>query len=136
MITNSLDYIPLALRTEATLSAPFMARLEHSIIGLVTETGEIADAYKKAKFYGKEIDIVNLCEEMGDLFWYLAVMIDAINKYQRGRYHPSDNVRDAGFESLMRMNIEKLRKRYPEKFSPELALNRDLDAERKALGGA
>ncbi len=135
MISNSLDYIPLALRTEATRSLPFMERLEHSVIGLTTEVGELADAYKKAKFYDKEIDIINLCEEMGDVMWYMAVAMDAINKYQRARF-PSSTAPDAGFESLMRLNIEKLRKRYPDKFTSELALNRDLEAERKALGGS
>lgn len=135
MIQNSLDYIPLALRTDATQSAPFMTRLEHSLIGLTTEVGELADAYKKHKFYGKELDIVNLCEEMGDILWYLAVMVDAINKHQRSRF-PNVVASDAGLESLMRLNIDKLRRRYPDKFTSEQALNRNLNEERKALGGA
>ncbi len=33
----------------------------------------------------------------------------------------------------MQNNIDKLRKRYPEKFTEEKALNRDLDSERKEL---
>ena len=39
-----------------------------------------------------------------------------------------DDVPDA-----QRRNIRKLRARYPDKFAPELAIVRDLDAEREAL---
>lgn len=38
-------------------------------------------------------------------------------------------------EQAMERNIEKLRKRYPEKFTAEAALNRDLDGERAVLEG-
>ena len=34
---------------------------------------------------------------------------------------------------MLQMNIDKLRKRYPEKFDSDLAINRDTDAERVIL---
>ncbi len=36
------------------------------------------------------------------------------------------------FEEVMEMNVRKLKKRYPDKFTQESALNRDLESERKA----
>jgi len=36
-------------------------------------------------------------------------------------------------EEMLRMNIEKLRKRYPEKYTDEQAIVRDVDAEREIL---
>jgi NTP pyrophosphatase (non-canonical NTP hydrolase) len=36
-------------------------------------------------------------------------------------------------EKMLQMNIDKLRKRYPEKFDSNLAINRDTDAERVIL---
>jgi NTP pyrophosphatase (non-canonical NTP hydrolase) len=46
-------------------------------------------------------------------------------------------VRSCGFtlEDAMVRNVAKLQKRYPDKFTPEQALNRDLVAEREALEG-
>jgi len=41
--------------------------------GLVTEIGEIVDNYKRHWFYKKELNLINLKEEVGDLLWYLAV---------------------------------------------------------------
>lgn len=94
------------------------ARLLHAAIGLCTETGELQDALKKNLIYGKTLDLVNVLEEAGDLLWYLALALDA-----------------SGFtpEQAMERNIEKLRKRFPEGYSNEKALVRDLDAERKEL---
>lgn len=40
---------------------------------------------------------------------------------------------DLDFREILYTNIEKLRKRYPEKFTEEAALNRDLDSERATL---
>jgi hypothetical protein len=37
------------------------------------------------------------------------------------------------FEKVQRMNIAKLKKRYPEKFSLDNAENRDLDGEVQAM---
>lgn len=122
------EYQKLALRTEYTphfvasppgLSYdPQIARLIHGMIGVCTEAGELQDQVKKHLIYGKRLDMTNVMEEIGDVLWYCALTLDA-----------------AGFtfEECMRTNIDKLRKRFPDKFTQEQALNRDLDAERKAL---
>lgn len=115
-MTNA-EYIKLAIRTESTLQPD---RILHAIMGLVTESGELMDAKKKEHFYGKKLDWHNLIEEAGDIFWYLAILCDAMN---------------VPFEEVQRRNIDKLKTRYPDKFSTEKALNRDLDAERLVIEG-
>jgi NTP pyrophosphatase (non-canonical NTP hydrolase) len=92
--------------------------LLHGAIGLATEAGEMLDAVKRALFYGAELDRTNLVEELGDLEWYMAVIRDALGVSQ---------------EDVQRINIEKLRARYPEKFSRDHALQRDLGRERAVL---
>jgi len=90
----------------------------HCAIGIVTEAGELLDAFKKNIYYCKPFDKVNLKEEIGDLMWYI-----------------SNFCRLNGFdlEDIMKININKLKVRFPEKFSNELAENRDLEAERREL---
>ena len=92
--------------------------LLHGAIGLATEAGEMLDAIKRALFYGAELDRTNLIEELGDLEWYMAVIRDALGVDQ---------------DEVQRINIEKLRARYPEKFTQEHALERDLERERTVL---
>ena len=78
------------------------------------------DVVKKNVFYGKPIDWTNVIEEAGDLLWYLAVLARATN---------------TPLEEIGRINIAKLQKRYPDKFTTEHAIHRDLDGERKVLEG-
>lgn len=51
---------------------PPMAHKEHMFCGIITEIGEIVDIYKKNIAYDKEIDRVNLLEEIADVTWYIA----------------------------------------------------------------
>ena len=95
-------------------------RLLHSAIGLFTEAGELLQALSDHFFDGLELDSVNISEELGDCFWYLAIGSDALK---------------TGFPAIMEQNIEKLRARYPEKFDSQKAINRDLAAERSILEG-
>ena len=123
---NSQNYISDAIKTESQdfkaigerFSDPSTIRLMHGAFGLCTEAGEFLDALKKHAFYGKELDKVNLAEELGDLFWYMAIISDELG---------------VSFESVMKTNIDKLKARYGEKFSEERAEKRDLDTEREIL---
>jgi NTP pyrophosphatase (non-canonical NTP hydrolase) len=90
----------------------------HGAIGISTEAGELLDAIKKHIFYGKKIDEVNLLEEIGDVFWYCGVLL-----YNLGY----------SFEEVQEKNILKLRLRYPNKFTTDKAINRDLIKEREEL---
>ncbi len=111
------EYQEAAARTLADLNNPLLNDL-HMVTGMVTESAEIADAYKKHFAYGKELDLVNVKEELGDLLWYIVGLCTMHN------WDPKD---------IMANNIAKLRARYPEKFNQEQALNRDLNAERNIL---
>jgi NTP pyrophosphatase (non-canonical NTP hydrolase) len=117
------DYQKAALRTESTpnfvdTEDPQLARMLHAALGVCTESGELQDMLKKHLIYGKDFDPINVIEECGDVLWYLALALDA-----------------TGFslQDCMERNIAKLRKRFPDRFTSEKALVRDLDAERAAL---
>lgn len=117
------DYIKNAIRTESkdyqfTKTGNVTPRIEHAVMGIVTEAGELMDAIKKAKIYGKELDKINIVEELGDLMWYFALLSDELK---------------VTFEEIWDKNIRKLALRYPEKYSHDKALNRTLDKEREEL---
>lgn len=92
--------------------------LLHSMLGIASEAGEFVDPFKRSLHYGKKIDAVNLDEEIGDLLWYISIYCEA---------------RGTTIETLAERNIRKLMVRYPDKFTEQDALNRDLDSERKEL---
>ena len=120
------EYIKNAIKTESRdfdaigkrLQSVQNQRLLHAGIGLATEAGEFLDALKKHVFYGKDLDTVNLREEMGDIFWYCAIIADEL---------------DVDFSEVMERNIAKLKARYGEKFSEDRANQRDLGTERDIL---
>lgn len=111
------DYQEKAKRTAALLGSPIMDDL-HMILGMQTEVAEMADVYKKHIAYGKPLDLVNIKEEIGDALWYIANLCN---------YNAWD------MREIMQTNIDKLQARYPEKFTQENALNRNLNAERTIL---
>ncbi|AXC34300.1 MazG-like pyrophosphatase [Escherichia phage Shy] len=97
--------------------------IAHAIIGVGTEAGELADGLIAAlinKFGGQPtgFDLVNLGEEGGDVLWYLAALAQGT---------------EISIDGMMRANIAKLRKRYPNKFTAYDANNRDLGGERDIL---
>lgn len=87
-------------------------------LGLTSEAGEVATMIKHHYFHGKTLDQIALCEELGDILWYVSTMAAAF-----------------GFtlEDVAQANIEKLRARYPNGFSPEASMSRNLEAEREVL---
>jgi NTP pyrophosphatase (non-canonical NTP hydrolase) len=95
-----------------------MIRVLHASLGLTTETGELVDQVKKHLFYGKELDVVNIKEELGDTLWYVNILLDVFGWT---------------IEEIMQTNHEKLAKRYGNSFSEERANVRDLDKEREIL---
>lgn len=111
---STLWYEENADRSEPTLTHldPDQIRLVHAALGLATEVGELVDPIKKYCIYGKGIDRKtreNIKEEIGDVLWYLAIIV---NHY------------GFSFQEIMVENIDKLKKRYPEQWSPEAALAR------------
>ena len=98
--------------------------LQH-IVSLATVSEEvpfflhnIVDLHKREFAYGKEMDIVKLKVELLSLAQYL-LKIGKTHYFSLGK--------------ILDKNINKLYKRYPEKFTEDKALNRDLEAEYKTL---
>ena len=113
------EYQQLALRTAPADVSPGHD-LVHAGYGFASESGEFLDVLKKQHAYGKPLDLVNLKEEVGDLLWYAAIACRGLG---------------ITLEEAAATNIAKLAKRYPERFTAEAALNRDLAGERAVLEG-
>lgn len=117
-----MNYIEQSEKTEnkdfsgisSRLQSDDVLRLLHAGLGVSGESGEFVDSLKKHIFYGSEMDEINLKEELGDMLWYIALACRVLN---------------TTFEELQDLNIKKLSKRYPDKFSKENAENRDTENE-------
>lgn len=90
----------------------------HALLGIISEAGELADQLKRAYYYEETFDAVHWAEEIGDLQWYVALGAGAIN---------------LDLATCMMANLQKLAKRYPEKFNQKQAVNRDPEAEKEAV---
>lgn len=109
-MSRTRDYGPAQLKA---------VRLNHGVLGLAGEVGELAAALEKWIYYGRPLDQGNIAEEVGDCLWYLAQICNSLGL-------------DLG--ACMEANIRKLRARYPERYTDEAAANRNAEAERRALG--
>mgnify|MGYP001562923263 CR=1 FL=1 len=84
--------------------------------GLVYQISTLTDIAKKWIIYNKEIDTTEeqkICQNILSILYHFDIEIN--------------------FSKALQNNIDKLKKRYPEKYSDENAQNRDLAAERKEL---
>ena len=78
-------------------------------LGLSGEVGEVVDILKKSIFQGHPLDTRKVALELGDVMWYLTLLTHSIG------YNPNE---------VTKMNIEKLKNRYPNGFSTTDSLNR------------
>ncbi len=76
---------------------PETAHLWHMATGIAGEAGELLDAIKKHAIYGKELDLENVIEELGDLAFYIEGLQQGIG---------------VGRTQVLNHNILKLSKRY------------------------
>ena len=83
--------------------------LINSVMGLCGESGEAIDLVKKWLAQGHELDREKLAKELGDIAWYLAETAYAL---------------DIPLEDILRANIDKLKKRYPDGFDSQRSINR------------
>lgn len=102
------EYQKLAARTINKKLAD-REKVYHALHGMVGEIGEIHSLYQKV-FQGHDLDIQHLKKELGDLLWFIAEYCTAA---------------EWNLEDIMRMNIDKLKVRYPEGFDSEKSLHRD-----------
>ena len=84
--------------------------LINGVMGLCGESGEAIDIVKKWLAQGHELDREKLAKELGDIAWYLAETATAL---------------DLKLEDVLKANIEKLKKRYPEGFRAERSIHRE-----------
>lgn len=107
------EYQELALRTASPQSIESeQTMLDAAALGLAGESGEIADHVKKILYHGHPLDDATrdkIAKEIGDILWYCAVGAKGIG---------------VSLSVIARLNVEKLRKRYPDGFSTEKSLNR------------
>ena len=102
------EYQKLAMRTSNKNLAQ-SGHLLNGALGLAGEAGEFADLVKKCCFQGHNLDAEHAAKELGDICWYIAEAATAIGY---------------DLETIMQMNIDKLRKRYPDGFSAERSQHR------------
>lgn len=190
-----LEYVDLAKRTRKDMGSLQMDTV-HMVLGVSGEImGEFIDQLKKHFIYGKELDTVNLQEELSDAMWYVANMYDILDlellndisfpkissmggdnsklipsikmtrQINDTFYYMCSHIMDdqdsynedqkpAYLEKIISIiitmtslanmwgidlckglinNIEKLRVRYPEKYTDEGAIIRNLQEERNKL---
>lgn len=120
-LSKTLDHLDLEYPDPSALQKTDLVsnvRAVHAMLGCCTEAGELGQALLSYIETG-HLDVVNVTEEMiGDIGWYSAIFID---EYNIDPYQPLENV------------INKLKQRYPDKFSQESAENRNLETERIIL---
>lgn len=107
------EYQQETLRTASGMSNQYPMLL-NGVMGLCGETGEVVDLLKKSLFQGHPLDKAHMAEELGDVAWYLAVSAYAIGY---------------DLEIILQMNVDKLRKRYPDGFDAYRSINRGENDE-------
>lgn len=80
----------------------------HALHGMVAEIGELHGLYQKV-YQGHQADDVHLKKELGDLLWFIAEYCTAC---------------DWSLAEVAQMNIDKLKRRYPDGFDAEHSLHR------------
>ena len=88
--------------------------LAYLALGLIGESGEVAEHVKKHFRHGHSLDEVHLVEELGDVLWYVAVLAHMLG---------------TDLNTVADINMAKLRKRYPEGFSEERSRERETILE-------
>ena len=102
------EYQKLAMRTASDLDT--YGLILNGVMGLNGEAGECIDVVKKHLFQGHELDKEKLIDELSDVLWYAAITSEGLG---------------VTLDDVMRHNVEKLQKRYPNGFSAERSIHRE-----------
>lgn len=102
------EYQQAAQRTASTKTPS--DKIENGILGLCGETGEVADLLKKYLYQGHELDREKMIKECGDVIWYVAELAAGLGMT---------------LEDLCQLNVDKLRRRYPDGFDPDRSMHRE-----------
>lgn len=113
-VMSEATYVAEIMRTYAGPDR-VQEKLTLAALGLAGETGEIVDAVKKYLFQGHGLVEDALEDELGDVLWYFMLLSSTLG---------------FSLEQIMRRNVAKLQKRYPNGFESHRSVNRDLHEER------
>lgn len=102
------EYQLEAMRT-ANRSLDFDKRLSVAALGLIGESGEVAEHVKKYLGHGHNLERGKMVKELGDVLWYVAETCTLLGIFM---------------DDVATQNIDKLKARYPIHFDPELSQNR------------
>lgn len=103
------EYQALAQRTSST-QYPF-DKISNGCMGMCGEAGETIDILKKYEWQGHQLDAEKLIDEAGDCLWYIAELACGLG---------------VTLEGIAKHNLEKLKKRYPDGFSADKSVNREV----------
>lgn len=90
------------------------------VLKMYDKSSIMLDIYKKKTFYGKEVDAEVLKTLTNDV-------LELVITYCK--------LHDISIHEAFNKNINKLKKRYGDKFNTQGAINRDIEAERDILEG-
>jgi NTP pyrophosphatase (non-canonical NTP hydrolase) len=113
LIEDGYPIFPEGYNWETTVSTDII----HAVLGIATEAVELIEALITSLEKDLPLDEVNTLEELGDVFWYVALF----------------NLDNKEFNRVLTKNILKLHVRYPEKFTEDKAVSRNLDKELEVL---
>ena len=102
------EYIEDVLRTKDE-SLNRTETFTYSMLKMSEEVGEIQSIITKCLYQGHNIDYNKLTEEIGDLMFFIILLINAT---------------DLDFMEILEYNVEKRQILYPDGFDPERSRNR------------
>lgn len=122
---TGIDYQRLAMRTnDGKATSRLMEKVNdnsefpwdtdvggilNGCLGLSGEVGEFNDMVKKWIFHEKEFDPDHAMKELGDVLWYVAMICHSFGW---------------NLNTIMQMNVDKLKARYPEGFDVNKSAHR------------
>lgn len=107
---NFKEYQEEMKRTANIEHSQILENLTMGALGISGEAGEVTDYIKKVVFHKHDLDREEIGKELGDVLWYVTYIAECIGY---------------SLEEVAEMNIEKLKKRYPEGWSSERSINRE-----------
>lgn len=107
---------------ECTKHKVFLERLNHAVMGVGTEAGELLSEYKEQFIYPENGELVleSWEDETCDLLHYFIMLT---------------NILGISIDKLIALNMAKLKARYPGGYNEGRALNKDREKEKKAMEG-
>lgn len=85
-------------------------KIVEGAMGMSSESGEVLDEIKKWQYQGHDLNLEQIQNEIGDVCWYMAELIDGLG---------------LDFETILLKNIKKLKQRYPNGFEAERSRHRE-----------